>query len=157
MGESSGHGTGVTRGPAPTPSSEWPDPDKHLNDLNTLRISRCTMNVQVFISPRQSHIAQVEWMVLSDPGDVTHCRPVNKQGPTSQEKSVRMIIMNYDISSQSCQFLFSLFYRQHQFVFNVWLIEASVPKQSPSTRCSVTRRGCVGLIWNKVTFTTSFV
>ena len=66
------------------------------------------------------------------PGGVTHTSPVNKQG---QEKSVSMIIMNYDISSQSCQFLFSLFYRQHQFVFNVWLIEASVPKQSLSAQC----------------------
>ena len=73
-----------------------------------------------------------EWPCLSR--GVTHTSPVNKQGLSGQEKSVSMIIMNYDISSQSCQFLFSLFYRQHQFVFNVWLIEASVPKQSLSAQ-----------------------
>ena len=134
-------------------------PLRHLSDLiltnisliSTLKISRSIHYTGVHIS---AHCAG--WMNgLIWPGGVT--LTVNKQGLSSQEKSVRMIIMNYDISSQSCQFLFSLFYRQHQFVFNVWLIEASVPKQSPSTRCSVTRRGCVGLIWNKVTFTTSFV
>ena len=120
-------------------------------DIKIYTLYRCS---SVHISEAVAHCAG--WMNgLIWPGGVT--LTVNKQGLSSQEKSVRMIIMNYDISSQSCQFLFSLFYRQHQFVFNVWLIEASVPKQSPSTRCSVTRRGCVGLIWNKVTFTTSFV
>ena len=41
--------------------------------------------------------------------------------------------MNYDSSSQSCQFLFSLFYRQVQFVFNGGLIEASVPNPPSSS------------------------
>ena len=44
------------QGPGVTGAQQLSDQDKHLSDLNTLRISRC----QVFISPRRSHLAQVE-------------------------------------------------------------------------------------------------